>query len=368
MKNIALIDYDFSIFGGVEKVTQELANGLSNCYNVYIISINKSNKNIPYSTKKNIEIIFLNRNSTNRLRYIIKKSKKKLSRYLKKNNIEVVLCMGHYACFASIACKLFSNTKFIFCDHGALINQWNDKKTRLMRKINSMLSDYTVVLTDRTLLDYIKLFHIKSSKITRIYNFIPADLLKQFKNLKYNLKSNKIISVGRLSEEKGFDLLLEIAKRLKRFNSNWIWDIYGDGNLKEEIASKIVEFKLEKNVFLKGNDSDIIKKYNDYGVYALTSYREGLPLVLLEAKVNKLPIISFDIETGPNEIVENNINGFLVKKYNTVEYAKKLNKLLNDEDLRQNFSDNAYCNIEKFKEEKILKEWENLINRLLEEK
>ena len=90
--------------------------------------------------------------------------------------------------------------------------------------------------------------------------------------------------------------------------------------------------------------------------------------MLLEAKVNKLPIISFDIETGPNEIVENNINGFLVKKYNTEEYAKKLNKLLNDEDLRQNFSDNAYCNIEKFKEEKILKEWENLINRLLEEK
>ena len=111
-----------------------------------------------------------------------------------------------------------------------------------------------------------------------------------------------------------------------------------------------------------------MKKYNNYGIYALTSYREGLPLVLLEAKINKLPIVSFDIETGPNEIVKDNVNGFLVVKYNTKLFAKKLNELLNNSKLRKEFSDNAYKDISKFREDEIINEWVTLINRLLEEK
>lgn len=133
-----------------------------------------------------------------------------------------------------------------------------------------------------------------------------------------------------------------------------------------EVKEKIIKYNLENNVILKGAVNPILvyDQYSNYTMFVLTSYREGLPLVLLEAKANKLPIVSFDIETGPNEIVENNVNGFLIEKYNIKEMAIRINELLKNKDLRQKFSNNAYKNINKFKQDTIINEWINLINSI----
>lgn len=131
-----------------------------------------------------------------------------------------------------------------------------------------------------------------------------------------------------------------------------------------KIEEKIIEYNLEKNVNLKGCTNSVYGKYSEYSIYVLPSYREGLPLVLLEAKANKLPIVSFDIETGPNEIVENDVNGFLVEKYNIREMAIKINELLRNKNLRQKFSENSYKNINNFKQDTIINEWTSLINSI----
>lgn len=133
-----------------------------------------------------------------------------------------------------------------------------------------------------------------------------------------------------------------------------------------EVKGKIIEYNLENNVILKGATNPILlyNQYSNYIIFVLTSYREGLPLVLLEAKANKLPIVSFDIETGPNEIVENNVNGFLIEKYNIKEMAIRINELLKNKELRQKFSNNTYKNINKFKQDTIINEWINLINSI----
>lgn len=133
-----------------------------------------------------------------------------------------------------------------------------------------------------------------------------------------------------------------------------------------EVKEKIIKYNLENNVILKGAVNPILvyDQYSNYTMFVLTSYREGLPLVLLEAKANKLPIVSFDIETGPNEIVEDNVNGFLIEKYNIKEMAIRINELLKNKDLRQKFSNNAYKNINKFKQDTIINEWINLINSI----
>lgn len=133
-----------------------------------------------------------------------------------------------------------------------------------------------------------------------------------------------------------------------------------------EIKEKIIKYNLRDNVILKGAINPILvyNQYNNYAMFVLTSYREGLPLTLLEAKANKIPIVSFDIETGPNEIVENNVNGFLIEKYNIKEMAIRIDELLKNKDLRQKFSNNAYKNINKFRQDTIINEWINLINSI----
>jgi glycosyltransferase involved in cell wall biosynthesis len=91
---------------------------------------------------------------------------------------------------------------------------------------------------------------------------------------------------------------------------------------------------------------------------------EGLPMVLLEAKSQGLPIVSFDIETGPSDIVRDGVNGYLVESGNTDAMAEKICNLIESPSLRASFSENSGLDMEKFDEENIVKQWETLITDL----
>ena len=366
--SIAIIDSDITIMGGVEKVTEQLANKLSNRYDVIIISLKKTNDNIPYSFNDNIKVLFSSEKSDSRLREIIRNNRRNLHKLLKKNNVSIAICMGHYATFTTVLNKRFAETKIINCDHGALINQYDDKETVFMRKINYLFSTHTVSLTNKNKDDYIKLFHAKEDKISVIYNSISNELVTSGKKVKYNLKTNKIVTIGRISYEKGFDMLVKIAARLKEITDvEWQWDIYGDGPEREDVEKEIKKNKLDKYVILKGQNNNVLKLLNDYALYVLPSYREGLPIVLLEAKAYKLPIVSFDVDTGPNEIIEDNKNGYLVEKYDINMMAEKIKKLLENTIIRKDFSNNSNLGLEKFSEKKIIREWIELIERITKE-
>ena len=107
--------------------------------------------------------------------------------------------------------------------------------------------------------------------------------------------------------------------------------------------------------------NDIYERYKDYAIYVLPSYREGLPLVLLEAKANRLPVVSFDCVTGPREIITDGVDGFLIDCYNKQTMANKILDLIESNDLRIKMSKNSYINLDKFSKEKILNQWIELI-------
>jgi glycosyltransferase involved in cell wall biosynthesis len=142
---------------------------------------------------------------------------------------------------------------------------------------------------------------------------------------------------------------------------DWSWDIYGNGELYGELNKNISESGLINNISLKGNVGNLEELYGDYAIYVLTSSTEGLPLVLLEAKAKHLPIISFDIATGPSDIVQNGIDGYLVPLNDIETTAQKICELIENSELRQSFSNAAYLNIGKFDKTKILGEWRELL-------
>ena len=96
----------------------------------------------------------------------------------------------------------------------------------------------------------------------------------------------------------------------------------------------------------------------------MTSYYEGLPLVLLEAQQYKLPIVSFNCPTGPSEIIRDGVNGFLVDNYDVDGMVEKISELIENEALRKSFSNNTLLDIEKFSKEKIIQQWLDLIEKL----
>ena len=182
----------------------------------------------------------------------------------------------------------------------------------------------------------------------------------------YNNESTKLVTVGRFDSQKGYDYLVQVAKKVLSEKSDWTWEIYGSGNQDEvdKIRNLIKENDLQDKLVIKGLEKNQDLIYGDKGIYVMTSRYEGLPLVLLEAQQNNLPIVSFSCPTGPNEIVEDGVNGYLVECYDTDKLSQKLLELMGDEALRQSFSEHAKDNMDKFDKDKILKQWIELIETI----
>lgn len=354
-KKIAFLIYDINDFAGGEKVSIETANRLCDFYDVYLISAFPL-KHTTYHLDSRIHFLTLNlKNKRVILNYI--QGIFPLSKILKKYKFSSIFLVGTNVSLFSILKVFNQKIKFVYSDHASLKGTLSDRKGTFIRNYSHKFSDLTVVLTKKNIDHYVRYLNANPKKMTFIYNPIA---FREKKN-PYNVQSNRIITVGRLSEEKGFDLLVQVAIELSKVNKNWKWDIYGDGPLFNDIKKLIIDNGLESYVFLKGTTNRIMEIYNDYSIYVLTSYREGLPLVLLEAKYCGLPIVSFNIDTGPDEIVRDGENGYLISAYDVKTMADKINELLVNGNKRKTFSDNADIDLEKFDGTKILEQWKNII-------
>lgn len=347
MTNICFILYDLSIIGGVERVVESLANKLSTRYVVHIISIHgkEVNPSLQFSNSIKIKLLKLDEG---RLRQQLIKAFYPIKSYFKKNKIEIAFLEATFVGFIGSPLGLLSKTKIVFCDHGSFMSQYNDIEIRIIRKIASIFCNKVIVLTKRSMDDYKRYFRIKSKKITFIYNWISDSIIDEYR--KYNLESKIILTAGRFTKEKGYDLLLQVAEKVLPLNPEWQWHIYGEGPLEQEYYNKAVSLGLENSLIFKGFVNNMNDVYENASIYVLPSYREGIPLVLLEAKAYKIPCVSFDILTGPNEIIEDAKNGYLIKPYDIEAMAACINKMIINPDIRQELSNKSYSNINKFRE------------------
>ena len=160
---------------------------------------------------------------------------------------------------------------------------------------------------------------------------------------------------------KGYDMLMKVAKKVLPDYPDWQWHLYGTGDQFEWLQQEVKNCHLESQVILKGNVKDAYQHYPEYALLVLPSYREGLPLVLLEAKACGLPMVSFDVTTGPREIIEDGRDGYLVPTYDLEQMAARIEELIDNLELRIRFSAHTKENLNKFQKEKIYEQWKDLI-------
>lgn len=356
MKRICIVDFNMSVTGGVERVTASLTNALCEKYKVYLYEINRGQA-LAYKLDKRIVYIPGMEGKT-RLREMIQGEIRTFTNFIKRHKVECVILMGNYPALIMSFTRFFTKAKYIYCDHGGLMNQWKQKDITAIRFWVSRVAHKTVVLTEKTKKDYQKMFHLNPKRLECIYNWIEDDILKEKKP--YNLESRCILSVGRFGKEKGYDMLVEMAKQILPVHPEWQWHIYGTGETFEAISKKVLEYNLEEQLILKGNVDDVFHMYSEYAFLVLPSYREGLPLVLLEASALGIPMVSFDIETGPSEIIEHGKNGFLVPPYNIEKMIEYIVELMENADERSAMAGQTKA-ADKFKKENILKQWKALL-------
>lgn len=366
-------------YGGVESVISSLANMLCKNFEVEIISTYKlldkpafelnSNVKIKYlikalkPNKKEIKEALKNKKVFQALKECLKSikilflKKYRLLKEIKKIDTDIIITtrdihnkwIGKYAP---------DNTIKIAQEH----NHHNNNEKYIKKVLRSLKNTDYLIPASQELTEFYK-EKLKNKKIK--VEYIPS-ALNFFPEKTSELASKNIVSVGRLSQEKGYSDLIKVYKEIHNKDNSIKLKIIGDGEEKENISQLILNENLNDNVELCGfmNKSDIEKIMLGASLYLMTSYTESFGLALLEAQSYGIPVIAFDSAQGANEIIEDEKNGFLIKNRDIEEMSKKSYDILNDINLRKKLGRYGRKCSENYKQENISKKWMEFIRKI----
>lgn len=361
-------------YGGIERFITNLANSLSDEYEIEIIS-----------TYKLLDKPFFQLNNNIKVKYLItdlKPNKQLVKKYLKSfhfiklfKEIIISLKILHYKKKRMIRAIKDCSSDIIISTRD-IHNKWVGKyakkniikigsehndinSTKYIRDIARTAKnlDYFVVVSKKMIADYQKYLNIPVIHIPNSIASMPKCVS--------NLDSNSIVSAGRLESVKGYEDLIDVMQMVVSKNKNIILNIAGDGSQYELLQEKIRRLKLTNNIKLLGyKDSDELDKlYNESFLYIMTSFSESFGLVLLEAMSHKLPCLAFDSANGACEIIDNNKDGYLIEKRNKEEMAEKILHLYKHREENKEMGNMALEKAEKYTADKIKQKWIDVFER-----
>lgn len=182
----------------------------------------------------------------------------------------------------------------------------------------------------------------------------------------YDPLSSRVIAVGRLDYQKGFDRLIDAWSLIPEdLRKEWRLDIFGQGEWKEMLEEKIERLGIQSSARINQPTKDIFKEYASSSFIVMSSHYEGLPMVLIEAMSCGLPGVCFDFKCGPKDIIQNGQNGLLVPEGDIAALAKAMETILRDESLRSKMSAEARKVADDYSEEKVMEQWDRSFKELL---
>ena len=262
-------------------------------------------------------------------------------------------------------------------EHTKLINKYSKVSNKLIAQLHCDYSQYKGYLKDIKCkyknIDYLLLLTEelknevepeltklnKKTKCLTVPNFI-----KDTKDTKDIEREKQIISVGRLSAEKGFDRLLLIWEKFLVNNEGYILKIVGDGQEKENLIRLARSLDISDSVVFTGflSNDDVVEEIRKSKIYVMTSLQEALPMVLIESISKGTPIVAYDVRVGPRAIIEDGYNGFLVKEDDIKTFVEKLDFLLKENDVYSTMSKNAITSANRYSEKNLKDIWFEILN------
>lgn len=353
-KNICFLLGSINGIGGTGRAVSILVNELQKTkkYNISVLCYYQKDKYSGYPINDDIEINTILKKPMN-MRKGILSVVTYLLKYLRKRKIDTIIACGVLQFPAAIVAARAMKCQVICSDHSNYTSVSDVKYERQARNFAARFSDVLITLTEKDIENYKSNTKV-NAKIDFIHNIVDNKLLDN--NSTYQIHSKKIISVGRLTYAKNYELLIEIAAEILPKYPDWCWDIYGSGELNDNLQEKITEMQVER-LTLKGAVSNIYELYQEYAFLVMTSRYEGYPMVLLESIANKVPAIAFDCQTGPSDIINHNQTGLLIEENNITQMINSIEQMILNSSNRIRMSQNCESAMGEFSTTDIINKW-----------
>ncbi|HED2223127.1 TPA: glycosyltransferase family 4 protein [Enterobacter hormaechei subsp. steigerwaltii] len=355
--------------GGAERVCSTLANRLSRDYDVEVFSNTRMGVFYQFNDSINVADLGFNFGDRSILVKILdqvtifRTFMKVFINGRKEPDTVFVSFLTEFNLWFAFLSIFFRNQSVILCEHNNYY-AFGGKLRRFVRNILYYCSAAQItVLTSRDILNYPSIFQ---GRLRVMPNPIVLDTEhKRTSGVDNGEQTIRLLTIGRLTEQKGYDRLISIMAKLSEIiPDGWVLNIYGSGELEEKIIEMIYTHNLQDKVILNKPNKRIEEAYFNSDIYVMTSYWEGLPMVLGEAMVSGLPIITYDCPTGPREMIEDCINGYLIENGNEKQYLDRLVQLVSCSHTRESLSKAGIRAAKKWSLEAVYSEWKNLLREI----
>ena len=181
-----------------------------------------------------------------------------------------------------------------------------------------------------------------------------------------DVANHRVIAVGRLDYQKGFDRLIQAWCYIQRDGryQDWHLDIFGQGEWHEMLENMISERNLNDSIRLNNPTNQIGREYAQSSLIVMTSNYEGFGMVLVEAMACGVPAVAFDCKCGPRDIISDGENGLLVPNGDIPGLAEAMMKLMGDYELRRRMSGKARQVVDTYSEKAVMDKWVRLFTSL----
>ena len=353
-----------NVAGGAERVMTSLANSLSLYNDVTFVTM--EGKEDFYSVESRVKRIKLDLPmcQDKRIKKMIQlipieiKRIKYIKNILQSEKPDIVISFLFTTNIFTAICSTKDNIPFILSERSDP-SQYSFVKKIIMKHYYSKSNGF--VCQSEFMKEYAeKTYNLKNVEV------IPNPISKNQYSLDRCDKNNKIISVGRLVPQKNQKMLIEAFKCVSNKHPDYTLHIFGSGPLKNDLIKLIKDTKMENKIFINDPQSEVIKNNRDAKIFVLSSDYEGYPNVLVEAMSNGIISISTDFSTkAARDIIIDRQNGFLINTNDIYKLSSLLDDIMENYDNYKYIEKEARKIIDKISIEKISKNWDNYINKII---
>lgn len=367
MKILYLTDQTY-LHGGIEKVLSQKANYLADVLGdeIIIATYNQKGRNPVYAFSEKIQMFDLNINYEIGKSYYHPTNLKKIPAHRNalrtilrklKPHVVIICSFGPDFYFLPSLEKHIPKIKEFHGSRYFYEEQKQSLKNKLLHQVHKITErkyDQIVVLNASEVKFY------NNSKISVIPN--PAVV----SGGRSDISSKKIMAAGRISPVKNFGDLIKVFSRINKEFPEWEVHFFGEDYIgtQQKLEEEITEYGLQDQIKFKGVSPDLKQEMQNYSIYAMTSETECFPMVLLESLSVGLPVISYDCPTGPEHILTNEEDSFLVPYKNLDIFTEKLKLLMTDPELRKEMGTKGINNVQRFSIDKVMQQWKELFKSL----